>query len=313
MSKIPEITVFVGPGGVGKTTLSSAYAVRESRENKPKKYKLITIDPSKRLKDIFNMSYDEKEKDITNNLRVSLNQRADLFNAFLAESLTKDGLLEDFYKSRILKSLLDDLSIAQEFTTFYELYSSIQSGKYDHIIIDTPPLQNTADFMTSVDKLENLFSSKILSLFLAGDHNKGFIYRMIYKSREVSFKLLKALTGEDFINELDVFFKVTELLRLRILEVVRKCRVYLNDHSKFFLVCNHTELSLKALSLSLWALEKNSNMNLEKAFINKYDVNAYPSVNNALKEVQKKIKTQTIQKNNIDLTKLDNLVLLLSK
>jgi len=302
-----QVIVFIGPGGVGKTTLSSAFAVKESRIHRDKKYKLITIDPSKRLRDVFSMGFDEKEKQISENLTVSLNQRDELFKSFLESSLIEGGLLDDFYKSRILKSLLDDLAISQEFTTFYEIYTSVKSQKYDHIIIDTPPLQNTADFMTSVDKLESLFSSAILSLFLAGAKDNNFFYRMIHASRQISFRLLRKLTGEDFVEELEVFFKVTELLRLRILDIVKESKTILAKSSSFYLVCNHTELSLRAMSLSLWALKKNEKIRLKKAYINKYDPEAFDVVNKALSQVKQEIEISLINKTNKNLRDLKNL------
>ena len=135
---------------------------------------------------------------------------------------------------------------------------------------------------------------------------------MIHTSRRVSFKLLKTLTGDDFVGELELFFKVTVLLRLKILEVVRESKILLKQKSSFYLVCNHTELSLRALSLSLWSLKKNKNLLFEKAFINKYNPNAFEPVHRALESVQKNIKTEFIYKKNMDLTNLDNLVLLLS-
>jgi anion-transporting ArsA/GET3 family ATPase len=312
MSKSTKVTVFIGPGGVGKTTLSSAFALKESAINSQRKYKLITIDPSKRLRDVFSMEPQDREKKIKDNLLVSLNQRDVLFKDFLESSLIEGGLLEDFYKSRILRSLLDDLSIAQEFTTFYELFTSIKSEDFDHIIIDTPPLQNTADFMTSVEKLEGLFSSAFLSLFLAGDKNQNIFYRVIHASRQMSFRLLKNLTGEDFVNELEIFFKVTELLRLKILEVVKESKKILRENSEFYLVCNHTELSLRALNLSLWLLKKDKNLHLKKAFINKYDPKAYSIINEVLDTVRESIETQVIQKKDFDLNNLNNLAEILN-
>jgi len=314
MNKVEtQVNIFIGPGGVGKTTLSASYALKESQNNLDKKYKMITIDPSKRLRDVFSMEKGESERFVSDNLSVSLNQRNKLFEDFLESSLTDDGLLEDFYKSSILKSLLDDLSISQEFTTFYELVSVVNSREFDHVIIDTPPLQNTSDFMTSVDKLESLFGSKVIALFFAGDQSKGLFYRMIHASRRVSFKLLQNLTGEDFVKELELFFKVTEILRIKILDILKQSKSILSKNSSFNLVCNHTELSLRALSISLWQLEKKKSLNLKKVYVNKFDNEATRHVQGVLEEIKSKIKVHPILKTNEDLSDFENLVSLLDQ
>lgn len=307
------VSLFIGPGGVGKTTLSASYALRESQNNPNKKYKLITVDPSKRLRDVFSMGVNETEKMVKDNLEVSLNQREVLFRDFLKGSLSKKGLLEDFYQSSILNSLLEDLSVSQEFTTFFELVRAVESNDYEAIVIDTPPLQNAADFMTSASKLEALFSSKILALFLAGRENQSLLYRMIHTSRQLSFKLLKTLTGEDFVKELELFFEVTEVLRKNILDVLNKSKKILEERSHFYTVCNHTELSLKSLHLSLRALKKDKNFNIKKAFVNKFDNNASQPVNEALSLLKGSVNLNLIKYTDKDLSNLDVLSKLLDE
>lgn len=47
------ITFFAGKGGVGKTTMSSAYALRLAREHPERRYVIISVDPAHSLRDLF--------------------------------------------------------------------------------------------------------------------------------------------------------------------------------------------------------------------------------------------------------------------
>jgi anion-transporting ArsA/GET3 family ATPase len=306
-----KVKIFIGPGGVGKTSLSASYALNQSKNFPDKKFKLITIDPSKRLRDIFSMKGSAVEKEIFQNLNVSLNHRDQLMKSFLGSSLSENDLLDDFYKSKIFKSLLDDLSVAQEFTTFFELVTSYNKFYFDEIIIDTPPLQNTADFMSSLKKLESLFSSKLISLFFSGSNHEGLLKKMIYTSRTMSFSLLKSLTGSNFVNEIDLFFKVTELLRVKILDILDQSKSILSDNSVFYSVCNCTELSVKALNRSLVDLKNNKNLKFEKAFVNRYEEKQSQPIKNALAELRKGIDTEAILKSKSKLESLDAISTLL--
>jgi len=307
-----KVKIFIGPGGVGKTSLSASYALNQSKKFPDKKFKLITIDPSKRLRDIFSMKSSAVEKEISHNLNVSLNHRDQLMKVFLESSLSENDLLDDFYKSKIFKSLLDDLSVAQEFTTFFELVTTYNKFYFDEIIIDTPPLQNTADFMSSVKKLESLFSSKLISLFFSGSSHEGLLSKMIYTSRIMSFGLLKNLTGSNFVNEIDLFFKVTELLRVKILDTLDQSKSILSENSTFYSVCNCTELSLKALNYSLLDLKNNKNLKFEKAFVNRYEEKQSLPIKNALIELRKSIDTEAILTSESKLESLDDISTLLN-
>lgn len=307
MKDVKSIEVFLGPGGVGKTTLSSSYALNLNEQNKAKKIKLITIDPSRRLKDVFQMHADEKEKEVMPNLWVSLNQRGDLFKDFVVSSLKDQSMQDFFFKSKILQALLDDLAVAQEFTSFYELHKAFYSKSYDYIVIDTPPLQNSADFMESVDKLERLFSSAVLELFV-GEKDKNFLFKLLFKSREVAFKVLKNLTGADFVKELETFFKMTEVLRGEILKIISETKALLKNEASFRMVCNHNELSLKALNLAYKRLSVKKDLNIKAVYINNYkDENNSKALIEEMVILNKSTKSTRIKKSDKDLTHIENL------
>ncbi len=265
-----SLKIFLGTGGVGKTTLSSVYALKLSLKNQDKKIKLITIDPSKRLKDYFSLEIGQ-EKVFNKNLTVSMKSRESLLKSFVSESFSGDDeKIAQVYSNKIFKKLMSGLSVSQEFTSIYEIYKSQKEG-FDFLVVDTPPLQNAGAFLNGVDELEGLFSSSIIKFFIP-PNDQGLIYRVFHKAQKKSFEVLSKLTGASFVSELESFFETVEVLRPKILEIIKMVRSDFKKRTDLFCVCNYTELSMAGLKLSLKDIES-SGFIVDKSFINKFEEN----------------------------------------
>lgn len=274
-----KVKVFLGTGGVGKTTLASLYALKLSEANPSKKVKLITIDPSKRLKDYFGMSVESEDQSFYN-LTVSMKKRENLLKEFITEAYTGDEKkVEKTYSNKIFQKLIGGLAVSQEFTSLYEIYKSKRDG-YDFLIIDTPPLQNAGAFLNGADELEGLFSSSLMKFFMPPSE-QGLLYRLFYKAQQKSFEVLSKLTGAAFVRELADFFTTVDFVRPKILDVISYAKRTLETGTEVYCVCNYNELSLAGLKLSIVSLSKQC-VEVEKSYINKYIRDVEPS--NAIEE-----------------------------
>lgn len=280
LEPIKKTHFFIGTGGVGKTTLASLYALKLARKNPNAKLKLVTIDPSNRLKSFFNIERGCNQTQV-GNLQVNLNDRSALLKDFVAKAAHKQKVdPEVIFSNKLFATLMDGLAVSQEFSSLYELYISHKSEKFDFVIIDTPPLQNTSDFLKSSEILNDFFSSALAKFFLSQDE-RGFLFKVVNSARRTSLRVLASLTGSDFVDELSFFFKVIEFLREDLLCVLEESKKILKSEASVFIVCNANDLSLCGLSVALKSL-KRGELNLEKCIINKYDV--------------KKINTRTKEK-----------------
>jgi len=260
---------FVGTGGVGKTTLASVYALKLAQENPSLKIKIVTIDPSNRLRSFFGMVAGQNQTWV-GNLSVHLNDRSELLKSFVAQSAKKQQIDPNFiFSNKLFSSLMEGLAVSQEFSSLYELYSSHRSADFDFVIIDTPPLQNTSDFLDSSELLKEFFSSSLAKFFLSQD-DRGILYKMVNSARRSSLRVLASLTGSDFVDELSFFFKVIEFLREDLLEVIEESEKILSQEARVNMVCNAGELSLCGLRVALENL-RGGELNLKTCFINKYD------------------------------------------
>ena len=60
-----ELSLFVGKGGVGKTTLASAYAVLSARQDRDGRVLLISSDPAHSLADVFEIRLGDRPKAVS--------------------------------------------------------------------------------------------------------------------------------------------------------------------------------------------------------------------------------------------------------
>jgi arsenite-transporting ATPase len=148
---VAELSFFIGKGGVGKTTISSAYAVREAVRNLRKKFLLLSTDPAHSLGDVFKTKLGDKPQ------RVRLPKAGNLFAWQIdAEKQFRDflkpyredliDLIESgtiFSRSEIEPLLETTLPGMAEMSALIAIDDLLENSRYDHIVVDTAPIGHT--------------------------------------------------------------------------------------------------------------------------------------------------------------------------
>jgi len=148
---VPRLSFFIGKGGVGKTTVSSAYAVRAALAQPQKSVLLISTDPAHSTADIFQVRLADAPQ------RVPLPGRGRLFlwqinaqkqfAAFLKRQ--REAILSviesgTFFSRREIEPLLDTtLPGMAEVSALLALHDLLESRQYDEVVIDTAPIGHT--------------------------------------------------------------------------------------------------------------------------------------------------------------------------
>lgn len=148
---MPNLTVFIGKGGVGKTTVSAAYALHRAMRQKRRSVLFLSTDPAHSLSDIFDVKFGDSPQ----KLRMASKARLDVwevnaekrFRAFLSQH--KEALLSILEKGSIfsrsdLEPLLETtLPGMAEMAGLLAITDVLESGKYDHVVVDTAPVGHT--------------------------------------------------------------------------------------------------------------------------------------------------------------------------
>ena len=148
---MPELSFFIGKGGVGKTTASAAYAVHNASQFPTKPVLLLSTDPAHSLSDVLQLPLGGKATKIplgaAGKLYAWQVNAGKQFQEFLDEH--KQRILEiidrgSLFSRQDIEPLMDkSLPGMAEISALLALQSAIDSGKYDRIVVDTAPFGHT--------------------------------------------------------------------------------------------------------------------------------------------------------------------------
>lgn len=198
-----KLEIFCGTGGVGKTTISTSRALFLASKNK--KVLLITIDPAKRLKQVLGIPEDKSE--LINNVDLSsfnINSEGLCDALLLNPRNTLERILGKKVENDILINLSRPYGGLNEIMAVLELKFHLDSGKYDSIILDTPPGQHFIDFLEASRKIKNFFDKSFIDIFdilEKRNEKKKFFTKVISSGIDKLLSYLETVTGKSFVNE----------------------------------------------------------------------------------------------------------------
>jgi anion-transporting ArsA/GET3 family ATPase len=200
----------VGSGGVGKTTTAAAIGLKAATEGR--KVLVLTIDPARRLANSLGLSQfgnDETkitlESSIKGELWAMMLDTQSTFDALIERVSPDEGTRERILNNRVYRHMSDSFGGSQEYMATEQLYEVVVSGRYDLVVLDTPPVKNALDFLESPGRLVRFLDKRILSWFLTPYEEKRSLSRIFRSTSAMIFKLLGYVFGREFLDELAEF------------------------------------------------------------------------------------------------------------
>jgi len=147
-----KVVMFVGKGGVGKTTISAATAMHFALQGN--KTLIISTDPAPSLSDIFEVHIGNKETKITENLyaiEISFDEVLRRWKEKFGDEIYE--VISSFIKVdyNIVDYIGSAPGIDEEFMLEY-IYEIFMEGKYERIIWDTAPVGHTLRLLKFPEK-----------------------------------------------------------------------------------------------------------------------------------------------------------------
>jgi len=210
-----RMVICAGPGGVGKTTTAAAVALGMAARGA--KVAVVTIDPAKRLANSLGLDALSNEPALIDPERFTehgVEMRGELWAMMLDSKRTFDALIErlapddrtrdEVLTNRIYGQISNAVAGSQEFTAIAKLYELDSSGRFDLIVLDTPPSRDALHFLDAPDRLTGFFQGRAIRMFL---RPAGLSGKLFGRGTSVVFALLKRVTGVDLLQDLSVFFR----------------------------------------------------------------------------------------------------------
>ena len=211
-----KIIVCCGSGGVGKTTLAASLGLQAALLGK--KVIVLTIDPAKRLATAMgldSLQSDPQEIHIPEELisEASDKKAGKLFAMMLDTKRTFDRLIEKYstrpatreaiLNNRLYQHLSSMIAGSQEYMAMEKLHEIYQEGKFDLILLDTPPTRHALDFLEAPKKMIHLTGNSLLKWFLNPTlFASRFGFGLIGKGAEKILSVFDRLAGLSFLHEL---------------------------------------------------------------------------------------------------------------
>jgi len=202
-----EVCIVAGAGGVGKTTTSAAIALGMAARGK--RVAVLTIDPARRLANSLGLPELGNEE-----RRVEASVDGELWAMMLDAKRTFDDLVEwhapdeqtrdAVLGNRIYQELSNAVAGSQEYMAMEKLHELHQEGRYDLLVLDTPPTRDALSFLDAPKRLTTFIDSRSLQLFTAPGR---LGLRVLGRGTGVVFSVMKRATGIDLLEDLSEFFR----------------------------------------------------------------------------------------------------------
>ena len=211
-----EIVICAGSGGVGKTTTSAAIALGMAARGR--KVCVLTIDPAKRLADSLGLKELGNEASKVNpkllrdqgvdpanggELWAMMLDAKETFDALVARHAEDAEARDRVLNNRIYQQISGALAGSQEYMAMEKLFELHSEGRFDLLVLDTPPSRNALDFLDAPQRLTQFIEGKSLQVFI---RPTGFAARVASRGTGVALSVLKRIVGFDLIADLSEFF-----------------------------------------------------------------------------------------------------------
>lgn len=249
-----EIVVCCGSGGVGKTSVAAAIALGAS-ERLGAKVLVVTVDPAKRLATALGLeALGNVERRVAPELLAAagLSGAGELWGAMLDTKQSWDALVMRhapdeqtalrILSNRLYTNLTARFVQSHDYIAMERLYELHASGRYDLIVVDTPPTRNAVDFLDAPERMAEFFGGRLLrwlTLPYRVGGKRGA--RMVNVASKPFYQIADRLLGSRFLEEIAEFFLNFQSMYDGFVERARAVEALLHDRRSTFVVVTTLE------------------------------------------------------------------------
>ncbi len=224
-----RVIVCVGSGGVGKTTTAAAIGLAAAAAGR--RTLVITIDPARRLANALGLqSLSHEPQEVSAALVQEASARASSsstslsasgavsapaplwammlelkagWDAMLFRTAPDEATANKILANRFYKTLSTELPGAHEFIACEHLQHLASSGRFDLVVLDTPPTQNALDFLDAPSRILGVLDNDAFRFF--ADKSTSLGLRFLDGATGRAQSVIARFTGAEMLEELGEF------------------------------------------------------------------------------------------------------------
>src|SRR5690625_187754 len=211
-----RVVVVVGSGGVGKTTSSALFALHAAIGGK--RVLVMTIDPARRLANALGVDglgheieridlnlFREFDVEPKGELWATMLDMKSAFDSIIERHVKSDQEREQIYNNRFYHFFSTSLAGAQELSATDRLLDVVRSGKFDLVVLDTPPTTNALDFLDAPKRFADALDNDTIRWFIHAGRRAVKATNLVNVGAGMVTRTLGKFTGIDFFRELGEF------------------------------------------------------------------------------------------------------------
>ena len=210
-----KIIICCGSGGVGKTTTSAAIALRAAETGR--KVVVLTIDPARRLAQSLGVGELDNTPRPVSMIDTAAGGRLDAMmldmkgtfdDVVLAHSTPEKAAA--ILQNQFYVALSSEFSGTQEYMAMEKLGQlHAEAGRWDLIVVDTPPARSALDFLDAPEHLSALLDGRFLRLLL---HPTRGPLRFMGAGFSMMSAVMTRILGAQIISDVQTFVRAFEAL-----------------------------------------------------------------------------------------------------
>ena len=214
-----EVVVSTGSGGVGKTTTAAAIGAAAAT-HLGVKVLVLTVDPAKRLANALGLErFGNVETQIPSGAFEAdgITPQGELWVAMLDTKQSWDDLIAQHAPDRetrdailanpLYQNITGKFIQSHDYVAMERLYEIHNSGRYDLIVVDTPPTRNAIDFLEAPERMADFFSSRLLRWLIT-----PYKSRVLNLASKPFYSVADRILGSQFLEDIAEFFMLFQTM-----------------------------------------------------------------------------------------------------
>lgn len=244
-----EMVIVAGSGGVGKTTVSASLATAAAVELGGRVL-VITVDPARRLADALGVgALGNTPTQVDPELLAAASGRAPEGELWAAMLDTKAGwdeliarhapdpeLRDTVLANPLYQNLTSRFVHSHDYLAMEQLHELHGSGRYDLIVVDTPPSRNALALIDAPRRMREFFGSRLLKWLTTPYRSKVFSAA----SRPFT-QIADRILGSHFVEDIAEFFTLFQTMEPTFVRHADEVEALLGDLRTAFVVVTTLE------------------------------------------------------------------------
>jgi anion-transporting ArsA/GET3 family ATPase len=245
-----EIVITCGSGGVGKTSVAAALGTMAAA-HLGGRVLVLTVDPARRLASALGLeAVGNLETPVPPEAFTAAGVRArgelwvamldtkqswdDLVRRHAPDARTRDAILANPLYTNITAKFVQ----SHDYIAMERLFEIHASGRYDLLVVDTPPTRNALDFLDAPARMAEFFSSRLLRWLTV-----PYRSRFVTVASKPFYTVADRILGTKFLEDIAEFFSLFQTMERGFVSRAKEVTRVLADRRTTFAVITTLEAS----------------------------------------------------------------------